>query len=308
MKRIIAILFVLILIFISGCSTPSETKEIQVSTSQLSEKCKSLQERAPVFSNKNNKQKMKDHLIILQSQLEKYKKQNDIQAEYSRGSFTQTKNFDKIVYKKEGSIFTYNHEGIEEGEFYRSVFAYPRLLVSYNGFFENCEFSPLYTVKWEMIDSENCYFALTNEPEIICFNNEGFISNHNHHFGSHRKLVNISLETQNLHVEEQVTKELSCKDDSDCFLKDDLPYHVNDTENPSFQYGRHEAEISVPIAYCNNGKCAIKFDCTRCSEFKDELDQACECPPNMMDENTGDCAYNFGTAHLLCTTYIACNC
>lgn len=100
----------------------------------------------------------------------------------------------------------------------------------------------------------------------------------------------------------------TCKDDSDCFLKNGLPYHISDPEHPTFQYGRHQASVLAPVAYCKNGTCAIKFDCSRCDEFKEQLDQTCKCPSSKIDENTGECTYNFGTAFLLCTTYRDCNC
>jgi hypothetical protein len=107
---------------------------------------------------------------------------------------------------------------------------------------------------------------------------------------------------------EQGPTDTTCKKDSDCFLKKGLPYHINDPEHPTFQYSRHEAGIAAPIAYCNEGVCAIKFDCSRCDEFKEELDETCKCPPGKIDKDTGECTITFGTAQLRCATYLDCNC
>ncbi|MEM4239953.1 MAG: hypothetical protein QXM31_02010 [Candidatus Woesearchaeota archaeon] len=98
-------------------------------------------------------------------------------------------------------------------------------------------------------------------------------------------------------------RNFTCYADADCELRNNnvnciRAFHKEDPNPNAPQIPPSHTECPDPediVAYCDNGKCSIKYDCAKCSSLKAKLGEYC---PTHME----------GTAGWICRMYNACNC
>jgi len=95
----------------------------------------------------------------------------------------------------------------------------------------------------------------------------------------------------------------TCYLDSDCVIKDNgvncpRGFHKDDTSKyePSIPPSETDCpKVELIMAICSQGKCDIKYDCSKCDALKDELGEFCS-------------THADGTSGWICKMYSDCNC
>lgn len=98
-------------------------------------------------------------------------------------------------------------------------------------------------------------------------------------------------------------KSLICSQDSDCVIKTNevncpIAAHKDDSSEYKTQIPPSRTEcpkIQEIVPFCSQGKCEIKYDCTKCAVLRAEFEDYC---PSHMN----------GTSGWICGMYNECNC
>ena len=100
-----------------------------------------------------------------------------------------------------------------------------------------------------------------------------------------------------------IKKDFICYQDSDCIIKENgvncpIASHKDDTSLYGVRIPPSETECpkaNETIGFCLEGKCSIKYDCSKCAILKSELDDFC-------------LTHMEGTSSWICKMYTECIC